>query len=487
MSFTCSEKWLLVEWGNGTRGVVNSRFMMRKTNLQLKAGRYITIRKNGEQQLATYLARSNDRQLLKQLLGDDAGPSVPPEPDVGDFSDSSSDWKPSDDEESDSEVESKRPKLDVSRKSIREKHNKKIIKPSNKVEPLIPNNSYKKQQRNLKTYINCRKRQHESTPKIQENNNNTQLFNDSVESSNRASITLDMMLVIGILQAMNKIAQRMEILKEESANKIAENKIITPEITNGNLFVDEDDAKSNHSDESNRSDDNVLISNRYGNIENNTQEQNMSNETVSTESENNTQENVTETVQNDSVNNKQAIITVKNTEKILSETLPKRENITNNTQSQKIDKNAQSQREKKTRKSEVEDQNEWVPIGSGKTQIHKDKYRKVKWSSYTIATRTLLLALFPRRTLATHSLTGKRSPAFQDKPAKMCLDPKKITDIIIEVMDRFEVKENLVRSIITTKCADESKMFRTRMEKKRNATSHPKNGPNQSGCNKENN
>lgn len=42
-------------------------------------------------------------------------------------------------------------------------------------------------------------------------------------------------------------------------------------------------------------------------------------------------------------------------------------------------------------------------------------------------------------------MTGKRSPAFQNKPAKMCLDPKIITDVIMEITDRFDVKENLVR------------------------------------------
>lgn len=129
-----------------------------------------------------------------------------------------------------------------------------------------------------------------------------------------------------------------------------------------------------------------------------------------------------------------------------------------------------------------------MPIGSGKTLIHKDKYKKVNWKSYTIATRTLLLATFPRRLvikfynsilfitettkiywfsyfcaveisllytflnyfyfsriLATHSLTGKRSPAFQNKPAKMCLDPKIVSDVIMEITSRFRVKENLVR------------------------------------------
>ncbi|KAJ8712423.1 hypothetical protein PYW07_005265 [Mythimna separata] len=110
---------------------------------------------------------------------------------------------------------------------------------------------------------------------------------------------------------------------------------------------------------------------------------------------------------------------------------------------------------------------EWVPIGTGKTLIHKDKFKKVKWDSYSHATRTLLIAYFSRRVLATHSLTGKKSPAFQHKAAKMCLDPKAVSDIVYEVMKRFTVKENLVRSIVTTKCADEAKMLKQRKEKRK--------------------
>ncbi|CAB3234196.1 unnamed protein product [Arctia plantaginis] len=105
---------------------------------------------------------------------------------------------------------------------------------------------------------------------------------------------------------------------------------------------------------------------------------------------------------------------------------------------------------------------EWVPIGSGLTLIHPNKYKKINWKSYTIATRTLLVAVFSRRVLATHSLTGKPSPAFPGKPAKMSLDSKKVSDVIAEIVNRFKVRENLVRSIITTKCADECKMWKTR-------------------------
>ncbi|XP_068617787.1 early boundary activity protein 2-like [Battus philenor] len=129
------------------------------------------------------------------------------------------------------------------------------------------------------------------------------------------------------------------------------------------------------------------------------------------------------------------------------------------------------------RKTENNKEEEWIPIGSGKTLIHKDKYKNVNWRSYTIATRTLLLATFPRRVLATHSLTGKRSPAFKNKPAKMCLDPKIVSDVIIEITSRFKVKSNLVRSIITTKCADECKMYKMRMKQKGKQESNRENTP----------
>ncbi|CAB3234190.1 unnamed protein product [Arctia plantaginis] len=69
------------------------------------------------------------------------------------------------------------------------------------------------------------------------------------------------------------------------------------------------------------------------------------------------------------------------------------------------------------------------------------------------------------KTLATHSLTGKPSKAFQDKPVKMRLDQTKIADVIAEVMGRCNVSKNLVRSIIVTTCADEYKKWKTRCKK----------------------
>ncbi|KAJ8715153.1 hypothetical protein PYW08_005134 [Mythimna loreyi] len=44
---------------------------------------------------------------------------------------------------------------------------------------------------------------------------------------------------------------------------------------------------------------------------------------------------------------------------------------------------------------QVED--EWIPIGSGKTYVHKDCFKKERWRSYRLATRALLIGAFPRR------------------------------------------------------------------------------------------
>lgn len=58
---------------------------------------------------------------------------------------------------------------------------------------------------------------------------------------------------------------------------------------------------------------------------------------------------------------------------------------------------------------------------------------------------TLRCYCFYFRVLATHSLTGKQSPAFSNKPPKKRLDPKMVEDIINTVADRCGVPKNLVR------------------------------------------
>lgn len=51
-----------------------------------------------------------------------------------------------------------------------------------------------------------------------------------------------------------------------------------------------------------------------------------------------------------------------------------------------------------------------VSIGPNRTKVPTDVYQGIDWSSYKAATRKLLVTLFPREVLATHSLTGRPSP-----------------------------------------------------------------------------
>lgn len=112
-------------------------------------------------------------------------------------------------------------------------------------------------------------------------------------------------------------------------------------------------------------------------------------------------------------------------------------------------------------------ESDFVVIGSNKTEVAGHIIRQIDWKSHTGATRKLLMALFDRDILATHSLTGKPSPAFigRQKEIKNELDAKKVADIIQIVTKRCGVPVSAVRNAITTKCADENKMNRQRQFK----------------------
>ncbi|XP_073825410.1 protein insensitive-like [Musca autumnalis] len=109
-----------------------------------------------------------------------------------------------------------------------------------------------------------------------------------------------------------------------------------------------------------------------------------------------------------------------------------------------------------------------VSIGPNNTKIPAKVYESMNWSSASIATRKLLMTIFDRQTLATHSMTGKPSPAFKGlcKPLKEMLDPLAIQDIIFAVTRKCNVSEREVRNAITTKCADENKMMKLQMNKR---------------------
>ncbi|XP_058451849.1 uncharacterized protein LOC131430707 [Malaya genurostris] len=117
---------------------------------------------------------------------------------------------------------------------------------------------------------------------------------------------------------------------------------------------------------------------------------------------------------------------------------------------------------------EDSDDSEMTPIGPNNTMVKKQVLRAINWTSYKAATRKLLMTLFSRSMLASHTLTGRPSPAFMGdraKPLKDKLDQKIIADIIAIVTKSCNVSESMVRTAITTKCADENKMNRMKNSK----------------------
>uniref|UniRef100_A0A1Q3EVF0 BEN domain-containing protein n=1 Tax=Culex tarsalis TaxID=7177 RepID=A0A1Q3EVF0_CULTA len=119
------------------------------------------------------------------------------------------------------------------------------------------------------------------------------------------------------------------------------------------------------------------------------------------------------------------------------------------------------------------DESELTPIGPNNTMVKKQVLRAINWNNYKAATRKLLMTLFTREKLASHTLTGRPSPAFMGdraKPVKDKLDQTIIADIISIITRSCNVSEPMVRTAITTKCADENKMSRMKVGRTPNAS-----------------
>lgn len=89
----------------------------------------------------------------------------------------------------------------------------------------------------------------------------------------------------------------------------------------------------------------------------------------------------------------------------------------------------------------------YVYLGEYKTKIDRKVFESINWGSYKAVTRKLLISLFPRDILASHSLTGRPSPAFHDRnrPAKDKLDQNIIADIVTTVVKH--VRHHIFRCI----------------------------------------
>ncbi|KAH9630236.1 hypothetical protein HF086_012421 [Spodoptera exigua] len=136
-------------------------------------------------------------------------------------------------------------------------------------------------------------------------------------------------------------------------------------------------------------------------------------------------------------------------------------------QEEVVEQDEQDEHEQEQDEPETSDDGNCVPIGEGNAKVPLRILKGADYTMYTKVTRKLLQAVFTRKTLATHSLTGKPSPAFLNRPPKKLLDPLIVDDIVRYVCRRCNVAPNLVRTAITRKCTDEAKLYQKRRRLRR--------------------
>ncbi|XP_017770849.1 PREDICTED: protein insensitive-like [Nicrophorus vespilloides] len=122
------------------------------------------------------------------------------------------------------------------------------------------------------------------------------------------------------------------------------------------------------------------------------------------------------------------------------------------------------------RKRRMDDKNELIRFGPNKTALKAGVLDSLNWSSIDTATRGMLMILFKRETLASHSLSGKMSNAFVndkliDMKARPQLDPFKIEDMVYLMCKTFDVHKSRVHKVITRKCGTEHHLRKAKMEK----------------------
>ncbi|CAH1639229.1 unnamed protein product [Spodoptera littoralis] len=479
-------KWVLVQWPTKKLDIVHMRSILCPSR-KVEVGRYVNLHWAGTENTALVVALSHDREMLETLMKKRSkSPVADPswsrkmEEIHRDYSPSASSWEPSDDEttssaDSDEDIQEirKHKVIDKKRRPLNRLSMENLVTPKHKSTPIKSRSesSLKTLRRkNVKSQdgrINKR-RTDRSLPALarniraERNNQKIRLIkkDDYLYRTENMLTRFECIMnsVVERRKSMSPKARRLEESPEapqwheslkisesskssESPDARADNRKQQRKHMNG--FLDEAQAgpsrpvepmEEDHEDVFKRSDDEVLINNKFRKFRKFRKFLNKEIRRIKTDKNQTIQESM-----------KRILDEIKQTLAI-PEFKANEENENINTTLEPTDK----------------PDKEWIGIGTGKTLVHKDKFKNVKWKSYTIATRSLLLAVFSRRILATHSLTGKKSPAFLHKPAKMSLDPQAVSDVISEITDKFGVAESLVRATITTKCADEAKMLRMR-------------------------
>ncbi|CAH1639231.1 unnamed protein product [Spodoptera littoralis] len=447
-------KWVLVQWPTKKRDIVHMRSILCPSE-KVEVGRYVNLHWAGRENTALVVALSNDREMLETMMkkrsrSPVAGPSWSRKMEEidRDYSPSASSWEPSDDEttssaDSDEDIQEirKHKVIDKKRRPLNRLSMENLVTPKHKSTPIKS-----RSESSLKTLR--RKNVKSQDGRISKGRTDRSLpalaRNIRAERNKIRAITKDDYLyrienvltsykclinsVVEHRKSMSPKARRLEespeapqwpeslklsesLKSSESSDAHADNR---KQRKHMNGFLDEAQAgpsrpvepmEEDHEDEFDRSDDEVLITNKFSKVHKEIHR-------VKTD------KNVTLKTMEKSI---KRVTNEMNRSQVIEEFKANEKNENNNTAIEPTDK----------------PDKEWIGIGSGKTLVHKDKFKNVKWKSYTIATRSLLLAVFSRRILATHCLTGKKSPAFLHKPAKMSLDPQAVSDVIYEITNKF--------------------------------------------------
>ncbi|CAH1639237.1 unnamed protein product [Spodoptera littoralis] len=109
--------------------------------------------------------------------------------------------------------------------------------------------------------------------------------------------------------------------------------------------------------------------------------------------------------------------------------------------------------------------NNLVEIGAGFAKVPGCIMTSIDWTSYSLATRQLLLSVFPRSALAQYSLLGTQPSIYMKKQTQRVLNPLLVQDIVRTVAAKCNVPKDLVRKCIKENCREEIRIFRKNQRK----------------------
>ncbi|XP_066554202.1 protein insensitive [Amia ocellicauda] len=99
----------------------------------------------------------------------------------------------------------------------------------------------------------------------------------------------------------------------------------------------------------------------------------------------------------------------------------------------------------------------------GGLKVQKNLYNRISTTDFKKYTSELLVLVFNRETLATHSLQGRKSSNSKEDFQKPPLPSEELANIIEHIKIKFGVDSSLVRAAIRTKLNNEDKMLKKRL------------------------